>query len=323
MAEFSVRFSNVENSIEILSHNAVELKEIEREISSARKNLRLLGNATYRINSVLNQIERSVMNRALNMNSLSDALEEICRYYRSTENRIISSGKEIAEESGNTDSQSQMEENVRSFFAWVRNLLVSWGIIRAERQIRNPGEAVTEAQQREMDLYMRNEISSLLEQERYSRNTWENASVEERKEILNDYLQEVARIMGLQIGEINYTYSEMSNGTYNMGAYSSTFNMVSINEWVLENGGTGGVTESYDLMYTIAHEMRHAYQHAACSNPEQFVVTEETIRSWQDSIDNYRSQSGYMQEGMSAEEAYNAYRKQEIERDARWFAGQE
>ena len=200
---------------------------------------------------------------------------------------------------------------------------MAWGIVKAERQTRVPGEAVTAAQEREMDLYLRNEIEEILGKERYSRSTWQNASVEERKEILNESLQEVAAVMGLQVGEINYTYRESSNGTYNMGSYSPTANVISINEWVLENGGKDGVADSYDLMYTIAHEMRHAYQHAVCNNPDQFVVTEETIRSWQESIDNYRSQSGFMQEGMSAEEAFKAYRNQTIERDARWFAGQD
>ena len=174
-----------------------------------------------------------------------------------------------------------------------------------------------------MELYLQSEIENILEKDRYSQSTWKNASVEERKEILNEYLQEVAAVMGLQIGEINYTYTEASNGTYNMGSYSPSTNMISINEWVLENGGKNNIQDSYNLMYTIAHEMRHAYQHAACSNPEQFVVTEETIQSWQESIDNYRSQRGFMQEGMNAEEAYNAYRNQTIERDARWFAGQD
>lgn len=321
MAEFSIRFSDVENSIEILSHNAVELRQIQKELTSARKNLRALGSATYRINSILNRIERSVMNKALSMDSLSDALEEISAYYRSAESRIVSGSMDTADDI--RDLPEQIREKVISFLNSIRDILVSWGIVKAERQTRTPGEAVTEAQEREMDLYLQSEIENILEKDRYSQSTWKNASVEERKEILNEYLQEVAAVMGLQIGEINYTYTEASNGTYNMGSYSPSTNMISINEWVLENGGKNNIQDSYNLMYTIAHEMRHAYQHAACSNPEQFVVTEETIQSWQESIDNYRSQRGFMQEGMNAEEAYNAYRNQTIERDARWFAGQD
>ena len=323
MAEFGIRFSDVENSIEILSYNAVELRQIQKELTSARKNLRSLGSATYRINSILSRIERSVMNKALSMDSLSDALEEISAYYRSAESRIVSGSGSMDTADSVQDIPEQIREKVISFFNRIRAMLVSWGIVKAERQTRTPGEAVTEAQEREMDLYLQGEIEELLSQERYSQETWKDASVEERKEILNEYLQDVAAVMGLQIGEINYTYTEASNGTYNMGAYSTTSNVININEWVLENGGRNNIQDSYNLMYTIAHEMRHAYQHAACNNPEQFVVTEETIRELQESIDNYRSQRGFMQEGMNAEEAFEAYRNQAIERDARWFAGQD
>ena len=322
MANFGVKFSDIENSIEVLSHYAVQLDQIKQELTSSRRNIINTGSSLYRMNCVLYNIEKSVMDKALGMRSLSEALEEISSYYRNAERKVVSANSGIA---GNTD-MSDSSDGKSDFFsdAWkkIRDILVSWGIIKAEKQTRTPGEAVTKAQQKEMDKYLQNEISGLLKKEQYSRKTWENASVDERKDILNRYLQEVAAIMGLEIGEINYTYSGMSNGTYNMGAYSPDMNAVYINEWVLENGGQNGVKDSYELMTTIAHEMRHAYQYAACENPDQFVVTEETIRLWQDSIDRYKSQKGFMADGMNAQEAYEAYRNQDIEVDARWFAKQ-
>lgn len=319
MAEFSIRFSNVENSIEVLSHYAVQLNEIKQEVASAKRNLQGMGSATYRVYSVLSYIERSVVDEALAMRSLSGALEKISNYYRNAENSILSNSPNAAT-TEMSDAESGGSANiVQSLWKKIREILVAWGIIKAGNQTRIPGEAVTEAQQKEMDQHMRNKVQKLLEEERYSEETWNEASLEERKDILNQYLQEVAAAMGLEIGPINFTYSEASNGTYNMGAYSPSTNTVNINEWVLEDN----VDNSYRLMSTIAHEMRHAYQHAACENPEQFVVTEETLRSWQDSIDNYKSQSGFMKEGMNAQEAYEAYRDQSIEVDARWFAGQD
>lgn len=323
MTDFSIRLSDAENSIEILSHNAVELRQIERELISAKRNLRHLGGATYRINNVLGNIERAVMNKALCMDSLSDALEEISGYYRATEKRILAEVMTQAEESEALDIPAQIQERVLSFLGTVRQLLVSWGIIKAEKQVRRRGEAVTQAQEREMDLYLQNAIQDILEKDRYSEQVWENASMIEREAILNEYLQEVAAVMGVQIGKINYIYSVPSNGTYKMGSYSSTLHLININRWVLINGGRDGVTDSYNLMYTIVHEMRHAYQHVACRNPEQFIVTEETIEAWQQSIDNYRSQRDFIKEGMDADDAYIAYRNQTIERDARWFAGQD
>jgi len=125
--------------------------------------------------------------------------------------------------------------------------------------------------------------------------------------------------MGLSIGAINYTYSESENGYYNCGSYTPNTNTVSINEWVVE--GNDGIN-SYKLLTTVVHELRHAYQHAACDNPDQYVVSDETINTWRESFNNYKSSSGFEKEGMSPSEAYNAYRNQAVEKDARKFAKQ-
>ena len=77
-------------------------------------------------------------------------------------------------------------------------------------------------------------------------------------------------------------------------------------------------------MTTVVHELRHAYHHAAVDNPTRFQVSQETIDAWKDSFDNYRDTGDFMDDyGMSRQEAYDAYRNQDVERDARWFAGQD
>ena len=281
-----------------------------------------MGSSSYRINSVLMHIEKNVMDEALGMRSLSGALEKISSYYRNADNRILSVNANVKEMQENTENNSGNESFVEGICQGIRSLFVSWGIIKAEKQVRTPGKAVTNAQQKEMDKYMKNEISTILKKKRYSKKTWENASTEEKKEILNDYLQEVAGVMGLQIGEIYFTYSEGTPDGYVSGSYSERYHLVRINEWVIENGGKNGVKDSYELLSTVVHEMRHAYQNAACEHPEQFVVTEETIQSWQNSFDGYKGVDEFMEEGMDAEEAYRAYKEQSVEEDARWFAGQ-
>lgn len=323
MTEFSIKFSNVENSIEVLSHYAVQLREIEQEVSGVKRNLRGLGSSTYRIYSSISGIDRTVLDHALSMSSLSEALEKICAYYRCTENNIVSSRNRIlwtTDDNGFSDITSNVINTINSIWNSIRSLLVSWGIIRAEKQIRVPGEDVTAAQEQEMDLYMKREIEKLLTQERYSEETWKAASQEERENILNEYLQEVAAIMGLEIGLIDFKNLEATEDGYVRGKYSYTNNSVLINTWVMQDGN---VSDSYVLLSTVVHELRHAYQYTACSNPEQFVVTEETIQKWQDSFDHYKGQSEFMEQGMTAEEAYEAYRNQDVEVDARWFAGQD
>ena len=119
------------------------------------------------------------------------------------------------------------------------------------------------------------------------------------------------------MGSIKFFYAESQNGYYTLGQYSHSKRTVSINEWVIETR-----RDSYSLMKTVVHEMRHAYQHSACDNPDQFIVSEETIQKWQNSFDNYKSQSGFMSTGMNESEAFRAYRNQAVEADARNFAKQ-
>lgn len=326
MAEFSIKFSSVENTIEVLSHYAVQLNEIKQEVTSVKSNLAGMGSASYRIYSVLSNIDRGVLEEALSMRSMSGALEKISDYYRSTEGTIVSGGSRSTAETETADAASAVDSIVEaarkaaeSAIRTFRDLLVTLGIVKAEKQARTPGEAVTSAQQREMDRYMQNEIEGILKKDRYSEDTWKAADLAEREDILNEYLQEVAAVMGLQIGPINFESTEGTEDGYLMGSYSDTLNRVTINTWVMEDN----VPNSYDLLSTIAHEMRHAYQYAACENPEQFVVTEETIESWQNSFDNYKSTEDFMDEGMEWEDAFEAYRNQSVEEDARRFAGQD
>lgn len=283
MAEFGVRFSGLENSADMFSHSAAELKETLSGISDTRRQIRWLGSANFMTSMVLWRMERHLLLRALSLDSLSDSLKEISSCYRETEHHVVF-----------------LEEGTRD---------------------AAKGE-VTSAQKRQMDYYMQQEMQELLGEERYSRETWERASLEERKEILNEYLQELTVVMGLPMGTIQYINEKGTSNGYLMGSYSAGTNQININEWVLENGGKNQITDSYELLTTVAHEMRHAYQQAACDHPEWFIVSGETIRSWQESIDNHRNQDGFMEEGMNAQDAYQAYRNQTIERDARWFAGQ-
>lgn len=40
----------------------------------------------------------------------------------------------------------------------------------------------------------------------------------------------------------------------------------------------------YDLIKTVIHELRHAYQHAAINNPNLYIVSQETIAAWQENL---------------------------------------
>ena len=66
---------------------------------------------------------------------------------------------------------------------------------------------------------------------------------------------------------------------------------------------------SYSLLETVSHELRHAYQREAIDHPTDYMVSQETIDSWQNTFDNYIDPNVDMKK----------YRSQDVEVDARDF----
>lgn len=167
------------------------------------------------------------------------------------------------------------------------------------------GQDVTAEQQAMMDQQMQSAIySALQEDERFSEAAWKNASNEERKEILNDLLLRIESEMGISIGDVEYRNDLPAD---QLGSYLYDKNRIVINENLLSE------KDSYKEMTTVLmHESRHAYQHAVCENPDQFIVSKENINKWEDSAANYHE---YMKQG--------DYFSIVSEVDARNFAGQE
>lgn len=320
MTTYKINTAQASNSTAQLRNIGSSLNTLQSQLHTVRTSMDVQTLSINRLKALIRTSESNILDIAADMDTLAEALDTVINYYISTENSILSTIGCAAPSADTTaDSDGAFRNWIQQLIDRFREWLISIGIDL------NPTEGtITKSQEEEHDLYMRSQIDALLEQERFSESYWANASVEERKEILNEYLQEVAAIMGLSIGAINFTYTEGQtvNGVtyFNMGSYNSRMNRVSINEWVLEHPSIN----SYSLMETIVHEMRHAYQHAACENPENFNVSAETIAQWQESFDNYRSSSDYMRDyGMSQSEAHEAYRNQAVEQDARRFAGQD
>lgn len=316
-------FSTMEREAETLGRFAAALRGFEQSVSGTVTKLSALNMGSYHPNPALQNIMQEILDRAARMDTFSAALSEIVQSYRSVEEGMLSRASEQGTQADDENGSGGIVKQVRDA---IRDILLSLGIIKAEKQTRIEGEPVTSRQQHEMDLYLQQEIKKMRKENRFSEKTWKNSDLDERKAILQEYVNQIALLMGLPVGAINWTYREPTysgNQMYfNMGAYSPDTNRININAWVLEHGDGKGI-DTYGLLRTLAHEMRHYYQNEAVRHPDQYVVTEETIRAWQESIDNYKSQSQFMAEGMTEAAAYQAYRDQEIERDARHFAGQD
>ncbi len=263
MEGFMVNTTNVNNCANDIQGYGDRIKGLKDSVSSIRLGMRHKLSARGQIERTLRGIEDRMLDEAALMSSLDQALEHITEAYRRTERGLVTEG--IRRSAG--------------------------------------GQAVTEQQQAMMDQYMQAAIGDILQEDQFSQEAWENASIEERKEILNSLLDRMEKEMGISLEDIQFRSGEDLG--YN-GAYNYADNYIALNEEILNSGDPSGA------MTTLMHEARHAYQHAACENPEQFLVTADTIQGWQDSSDNYKS---YLQDGK--------YSDILSEVDAYDFAGQE
>lgn len=263
MEGFMVNTTNVNNCANDIQGYGGRIKDLQDSVRSIRLGMRHKLSSKEDIDRTLRRIEDRMLEEAALMSSLDQALAHIAEAYRRTERGLVTEG--IRRSAG--------------------------------------GQAVTEQQQAMMDQYMQAAIFEIRQEDQFSQEAWENASVEERKEILNRFLDRMEQEMGISLGDIQFRSGEDLG--YN-GAYNYADNYIALNEAILNSGDPSGA------MTTLMHEARHAYQHAACENPEQFLVTADTIQGWQDSADNYK---GYLQGGK--------YSDISSEIDAHNFAGQE
>lgn len=166
----------------------------------------------------------------------------------------------------------------------------------------NQSNPVTNLQQELQDQYMKQEIENILSQEKFSEERWEQASLEERKQIIQELGQEMETVLGIDIPDPKYRNDWDESIA---GGYQYEDNELYLNEKLLEK----------DILFAsgvLQHEIRHAYQDAVCENPDNFLVTEERIEEWQNSINRY-------EEDLSN----GRYAQQVLEEDAREFAGQD
>lgn len=276
---------------------------IEKNVNSAAQRLQAVGRSLQFnsssgfdiIRTRIAQISESALNEAAKAASLKDALNTIVMRYNTCESGICGYAANHMPFIHDAKTETKDESWWDKLVAWVKKI---FGIkekepLSAERQ-----------REKEHDLYMQSAIFSLLDRDGFTEQSWKQMSVEQRKQMLEKLIPEIALIMGITIGSHIGFYDGPSN---NNGYYSGDDNSIHININKL-NG-----SDSYSITQTLIHEMRHAYQHAAVENPDQFNVSKETIDQWRDNFDNYKSSGQY---------GYEAYVSQPIEYDAKSFAKQ-
>lgn len=287
---------------------AIRMRTLKRELEQTKQRGGLSGPSGMQVSQSIRRIIEEVGEEAAKMDSLGDALQVIANRYRETETAIVSAGNANTETlasaknpSQSTDSKSGKDKRNlwQKFWDWVF------------QKKPTDRDTTTEEQEKAADKAMKKKMQKLLQQEKYSEAHWDRASVEERKQILQDYMDEVIKIYGLRDVKSKIRWESkqpFENGGVTMGYYRDSFHTVTLNEEVLRDN-TG--VDSYLLLGTVAHELRHAYQHEAVSHPTDYMVSQETLDTWKHNLDP----KFYI----SYEKDPSGYYNQPVEKDARDF----
>ena len=129
---------------------------------------------------------------------------------------------------------------------------------------------------------------------------YEEASVEQRAE----YLKEFHEQFNEKTGYTNNLHFRQGMDSENLGAFNPITKQIDLNADLLTEDDTQQVME------TIMHESRHAYQDFAVNHPEQVSVDVETIKEWKENFLHY----------IRPEFDFEAYVNQPVEADANDFA---
>lgn len=332
--DINVRPNNLKKTPDTIESLGKALRSYSETVSAIANDPHIDDESKEIIAANLKKNSERILEAAAAAESFSTALRMIAASYESTEKDLVAAAaqnKHVTEAlvMASAGSANDLWDKIKNtdFYKEFRLILAEMGVIKAEKQTRTEGEPVTKYQEREMDIYMMQEIDALKKSDhRFSEEYWSTASVAERKQILQDYINRVCDIMGLPRRTIQWDYSpsEVRDGrTYaNYGAFHRDDNSIHINEWVLENGDSSGFS-SYREITTVTHELRHYYQWDAVNHPDKYVVTTDTVNAWDQSFKDYKTQAGFMREGMSAQDAFEAYQNQTVEVDARHFARQD
>ena len=174
---------------------------------------------------------------------------------------------------------------------------------------------VTKDVERENDQEMREDCLALLDDSQYTKSAWKSAGVNRKKEILENLLFDIQEILNT---DVKPEIAPVKGDPGWLGYYSAADNQMVVNEDVFRLGyqlAEGFYDDGYDLLRTIVHECRHAYQWETIQGKGGHLVSAETVEQWRA---NY-SQSGYTR----AQDNFGNYLTQPIEWDAHYFAGQQ
>ena len=265
----------------------------------------------------IRQIKRGLSNMCDECEDTVSSIHKASELFEECEDSVLrsisgistSAASPSSENASVSGSSSGQQNNIWNspWLSWLDSTLDFFNICEYSRDYEDPGAEAERAR----DELMQQEMSEVFQDEELNEAAWNKASAEEKKEILNKILARLNEIQGTNVKtKINYFDEQPdSAGRVTLGYYRDSTKSVHVNTYMLNN-----YSYSY-IMDTVAHEMRHAYQHAAVKDPDSFTVSESTLKSWDNNFDNYIS---YDQKKNN----FQQYRDQPVESDARGYAGE-
>lgn len=308
MGEFFINTDRAITNSEDILNIAVRLREIQGDLESINLSNSFECLAKYQVARSIKRAIENVASEATKMDSFGDALECVANYYRKTEDMLCN--PESANMSKVAANSNKAKENAKKTTGtdkrgWICRF---WDWITQKKP--DDYDTTTKEQEKAADEAMKNKMREVLKNEKYSRDNWNKLSVEGKKKLLQEYMNEVIAIYGLKKVKTTLFWdskAEYSNGSITWGYYTDGNHRVTLNERALSD--SIDTWDSYDMFETVGHELRHAYQHEAIDNPTDFMVSKETIDSWSKNFKHY----------ISSDTDYDAYRNQVVEVDARDF----
>lgn len=298
MADFNVKTDRIIEASKDIINYSMRITEFKTGLENIKFGGIFEGSYRASVERTIRTILDNISEEAVKMNSFGNALDMIANEYRTTEKMLASmqvdgGACEAVEESG-TDKRSLWDK----FWDWINK--------------KEPDEYDTTSNEQEKaaDAAMKKKLWKVLQDEKYSEENWDNASIEERKKILQDYMDEVIKIYGLKDvkNEIKWdAKATYSTASITWGYYTHWRHRVTLNEQALTDSIEGW--DSYELLETVSHELRHAYQHEAVDHPSKYMVSKETIEIWKKNFRNY----------IGSDQGFDKYRAQPVEVDARDF----
>lgn len=128
---------------------------------------------------------------------------------------------------------------------------------------------------------------------------YKESGIADRLGLVLDFYGQVKEVMGIN-AELNFV--PMSGKT--LGSFNPATNCIELNIGHLET------PDCKDLLNTVLHESRHAFQYRAIEHPASVSVNPELIDIWKNNFNHY------ITSGLD----YEAYYNQPVEADAYAFA---